>query len=88
MERNNQISKEVETMWKEVASYGIFWYDVKRMGDIVLTLEDGSRGGILELSIDEIGVITDNLRNEKPVYYKTESKDLCIGWEPVGEAED
>jgi len=75
-------------MWKKVDSYAIFWYDATRMANIVFKLEDGLTGRILELSIDEVGVITDILRNEKPISYHTERRDLLIGWEPTGEAED
>ena len=74
-------------MWKIVNQYSLNWRAHQNSGIIWLNLADGSNASIQPDSVQELMALADILRNEKPVYYQTDSGDLSSGWEPTGEQE-
>lgn len=74
-------------MWHLVINYSLNWRAAENSGIIWLQLDDGSFGSIQPDSAGELAALADILRNEKPVFFHTESGDLSSGWEPTGEGE-
>ena len=75
-----------------VRYYGGYWDIDDRKGWIGLHLDNNSYYGLLVRDPDELRLLLDILRNEKPVHFDTQSRRLKIGWgytnwEKVGEGE-
>ncbi|ROS01325.1 hypothetical protein EDC56_1760 [Sinobacterium caligoides] len=74
-------------MWKEVNQYSLNWRAEQNSGIIWLKLADGTDVSIEPDSIEELAALGDILRNEKPIHYNTDNRDLSTSWELVGEGE-
>ena len=74
-------------MWKLVSQYSLNWRAAQNSGIIWLRFGDGTLVDIRPDSVGELAALGDLLRNEKPVYYHTNTGDLATGWEPTGEQE-
>ncbi|MBK7694887.1 MAG: hypothetical protein IPP06_14780 [Saprospiraceae bacterium] len=74
-------------MWLEVKNYQLMYRTHLNKGSIYLIFADNTNVNIKLDSASELMAMADMLRNEKPVYYNSESKNLVTGWEPVGEEE-
>ncbi len=74
-------------MWKKVMEYSLNWRKPTNSGIIYLKLEDGSIRSVRPDSLQEVAMYGDILRNEKPIFFHTDSQDLTTGWEPTGEEE-
>lgn len=76
----------------EIDSYKFFWNAKTNEGQLMLALlpEKESDPNVVTLLLDtpqEGTLMIDILRNEKPVYYNTDSELIHTGFEPVGEGE-
>ena len=74
-------------MWKMVEHYDLSWRTKDNVGIIYLYFSDGSYEDIQPDSIQELDALGNILRNEKPIWFHTTSKDLSTGREPTGELE-
>jgi len=74
-------------MWKIVDHYQLAWRAKDNIGIIYLFFSDNTYEGIRPDSIQELSALGDILRNEKPIWFHTTSKDLSTGREPTGELE-
>ena len=74
-------------MWKIVEQYQLAWRAKDNVGIIYLFFSDGSLESIQPDSIQELDALGNILRNEKPIWFHTTSKDLTTGREPTGELE-
>ncbi len=74
-------------MWKIVEKYSLGWRATTNTGIIYLFFGDGSSESINPDSIQELAALGDILRNEKPIWFNSNSKDLSTGREPIGELE-
>jgi hypothetical protein len=70
-----------------VVSYGVFWDVDGHFGNIQLNLSDNSGHAIGGQTPEEMHMLVDILRNEKPVKFDTVAKRLSISFEPVGAGE-
>ena len=70
-----------------VVSYVVFWDIDGHFGNIQLNLSDNSGYAIGGQTPEEMHMLVDILRNEKPVRFDTASKLLSTTFEPVGEGE-
>ena len=70
-----------------VVSYVVFWDIDGHFGNIQLNLSDNSGYAIGGQTPEEMHMLVDILRNEKPVRFDTASKLLSTTFEPVGESE-
>ncbi len=71
----------------DVTSYVIFWDVDGHFGNIQLNLSNNTGHAIGGQTPQEMLLLVDLLRNEKPVRFDTTSKLLSVGAEPTGEAE-
>ncbi|MEM7126495.1 MAG: hypothetical protein AAF702_09230 [Chloroflexota bacterium] len=74
-------------MWKLIDNYSLNWRANTNTGVVYLYFADGTIGYLRPDSIQELAAIGDILRNEKPVFYHTDSGDISTGREPSGEEE-
>ena len=74
-------------MWKLVENYSLNWQPATNTGVVFMYFADGGVGYFKPDSIQELAAIGDIMRNEKPVYYQTDSGDIATGREPSGEEE-
>jgi hypothetical protein len=74
-------------MWQLIINYSLNWRAKENSGIIHLQLNDGTLGNIQPDSPSELAALADILRNEKPVFFHTDTGDLSSGWEPTGEGE-
>jgi hypothetical protein len=71
----------------EVKSYVIFWDIDGHFGNIQLNLSNNQGFAIGGQTPEEMHMLVDILRNEKPLYFDTTSKLLSTSFEPAGEGE-
>lgn len=72
--------------WKLINSYQAQWRQAKNYGFLRLNYA----GGVSTLKIEspqEMLLLLDIVRNEKPVWCETTTKAIATGAEPVGEEE-
>ncbi|MEP7196395.1 MAG: hypothetical protein ABI851_07720 [Saprospiraceae bacterium] len=74
-------------MWESISLYSVNWRAKTNSGVIDLIFENGTTERIKIDTAQELSTMVDLLRNEKPVYFHTGSKELVTGWEPLGEEE-
>jgi hypothetical protein len=74
-------------MWRLIINYSLNWRAAQDSGIIWLQFDNGDFGNIQPNSAIELAALGDILRNEKPVFFETETGDLSSGWEPTGEGE-
>lgn len=72
----------------EISAYSVYWHAAKKSGDVRLNLVDDTSHTLTDLNAEEVHMLVDLLRNEKPVYYSVERQIVFVAWEPVGEGED
>jgi hypothetical protein len=72
----------------EITAYSVYWHAAKKSGDVRVNLVDDSAHTLSGLNAEEVHMLVDLLRNEKPVYYSVERQVVFVAWEPVGEGED
>jgi hypothetical protein len=72
----------------EITAYSVYWHQDTKAGDVRVNLVDDTSHTLTGLSADEVHMLVDLLRNEKPVYYSVERQVVFVAWEPVGEGED
>jgi hypothetical protein len=72
----------------EISAYSVYWHATERSGDVRVNLIDDSSFTLGGLTADEVRMLVDLLRNEKPVYFDPERRTVFVAWEPVGEGED
>ena len=63
-------------MWKRVSYHDVAWNRQTRVGAIRLTFDDRSAADLRDLSIEELALICNMLRAEKPLYYDEERQRL------------
>ena len=71
----------------QVTSYVVFWDIDDHRGNIQLNLANNQGWAIGGQTPDEMHMLVDLLRNEKPIYFDTSSRLLSTSFEPVGEKE-
>jgi hypothetical protein len=74
-------------MWKMIREYQLIWRANESLGVIYLKMTDGTIAKIEPESVVALAALGDILRNEKPVFFHTESGSISTGWEPTGEDE-
>ena len=70
---------------KKITSYEVMWQQGADKGAVRLNLEGGAKATFSFDNPMEQMLITDILRNERPVEFNTSKKILFTGKEPVGE---
>ncbi len=71
----------------EINSYVVHWDVDGHFGNIQLNLANNVGYGIGGQTPEEMRMLVDLLRNEKPIRFDTVRRSLHLGFEPVGEAE-
>lgn len=71
----------------QVLSYVVFWDIDGHFGNIQLNLSNNSGWAIGGQTPEEMMMLVDLLRNEKPIYFIDTTRLLVVGSEPVGEGE-
>ncbi len=71
----------------EVKTYGVHWDVDDHRGNIQLNLVDGSGWALVGQTPEEMHMLVDLLRNEKPIRFHKDRRSLHFGFEPVGEGE-
>lgn len=71
----------------QITSYVVFWDIDDHRGNIQLNLSNNSGFAIGGQTPDEMQMLMDILRNEKPVNFDTTSKLLSTGFVPIAEGE-
>jgi hypothetical protein len=74
-------------MAKTVEKYQLAWQHSGKKGSIVLLFEGGGGKQINGLDADDFLVMSELLRNEKPMWYDENQSLLATTHEPIGEAE-
>jgi len=72
----------------EITAYSVYWHAATKTGDVRVNLVDDTSHTLTDMSAEEIHMLVDLLRNEKPVYYSVERQVVFVAWEPVGEGEE
>ena len=72
--------------WKIIKAYTGYWRPEKNYGLLRIFYNGGINVQKIE-SPQEMLLVLDILRNEKPVWFHTVSKAITTGAEPVGEEE-
>lgn len=75
-------------MWKLIENYSLNWRPSSNSGVVYMYFGDGSIGYFRPDSVRELAAIGDILRNEKPVFYHSDTGDISTGREPTGEEEE
>jgi hypothetical protein len=73
--------------WTQVNAYYVFWDIDGHSGNIQLNLANNTGWAIGGQTPDEMHMLVDLLRNEKPIYFEDTQRLLIVGSEPVGEGE-
>jgi hypothetical protein len=63
-------------MQRRISYFDVDWDRRSRSGGIWLTFDDRTRADLRPLSLDEMSLICNMLRAEKPVYYDAETEVL------------
>ncbi len=71
----------------EIKSYVVFWDIDGHFGNIQLNLANNQGYAIGGQTPEEMHMLVDILRHEKPLYFDTVAKRLSTSFEPVGESE-
>ena len=71
----------------EVTSYVVHWDVDDHRGNIQLNLANNQGWAIGGQTPEEMYMLVDLLRNEKPIYFDTLKRSLHLSFEPVGENE-
>jgi hypothetical protein len=73
--------------WKEVKKYSVNWRPEENKGYIVVYYETYGFGIWVD-SVQELSFMVDLLRNEEPIYFNPDTKQLNTSLEEVGEGEN
>jgi len=73
---------------QEIHSYKITWRPIDNAGTIHVAMSNGTSAPIPIDSAQEMAMMIDLLRNEKPVFYNAKHQLVCTGFEAVGEGEN
>jgi hypothetical protein len=79
--------KEAAMALVEVKSYVVHWDVDDHRGNIQLNLANNSGWAIGGQTPEEMHMLVDLLRNEKPIHCDTIRRSLHLGFEAVGEGE-
>ena len=71
----------------EINSYHVHWDIDGHFGNIQLNLSNNTSIAIGGQTPEEMMMLVDILRNEKPIRFDTDSRRLSTAPEPVGEGE-
>ncbi|HYR77553.1 MAG TPA: hypothetical protein VEM96_17185 [Pyrinomonadaceae bacterium] len=71
----------------QVNSYNVFWDIDGHFGNIQLNLANSTSFAISGQTPDEMHMLVDLLRNERPIRFDTVTLPLSTAFEPVGEGE-
>ncbi len=63
-------------MQRRISYYDVDWDRERRTGGIWLTFDDRTRVDLRPIEVDELSMLCNLLRSEKPVYYDGESQTL------------
>ena len=63
-------------MQKLISYYDVDWDRSTRSGGILLTFDDRTRAELRPVSMEELSLLCNLLRSEKPVYFDTETEAL------------
>ena len=72
--------------WKQIKAYKAYWRPEKNYGVLTIYYDTTYSQQKIE-SPQEMLLVLDILRNEKPVSFHTDTKAIATGAEPVGEEE-
>jgi hypothetical protein len=72
--------------WKQIKVYKAYWRPELNHGVLSIGYDGGSDSQSIE-SPQEMLLVLDILRNERPVSFHTDTKAIATGAEPVGEEE-
>jgi hypothetical protein len=72
--------------WKIIKTYKAYWRPEKNYGVLSIHYENAVNQQKIE-SPQEMLLLLDILRNEKPVWFHTDTKAIATGAEPVGQEE-
>ncbi len=72
-------------MQKRISFYDVDWDRRKATGGVCLTFDDRSQADLRPVSAEELALLTNVLRSEKPVYYDAETDSLSTRQALVGE---
>jgi hypothetical protein len=70
-------------MQKRISYYDVDWDRRSGSGGLWLTFDDRSRIELRPLALEELALLCNVLRAEKPVYYDPESERLSTQRDPV-----
>jgi hypothetical protein len=71
-------------MQKRISFYDVDWDRRRAAGGVSLTFDDRSQADLRPLSAEELGLLANVLRSEKPVYYDAETETLSTRQTLVG----
>ena len=71
-------------MQKRISFYDVDWDRRSATGGVSLTFDDRSQADLRPLSAEELGLLANVLRSEKPVYYDAETETLSTRRALVG----
>ena len=72
-------------MQKRISYYDVDWDRRKATGSVCLTFDDRSQADLRPVSAEELVLLANVLRSEKPVYYDPETDTLSTRPALVGE---
>jgi len=72
--------------WKIIKSYKAYWRPAANYGVLTIYYDATFNQQKID-SPQEMLTVVDILRNEKPVWFHTDTKAIATGAEPVGEEE-
>ena len=71
-------------MQKRISFYDVDWDRRRATGGVYLTFDDRSQAELRPVSAEELGLLANVLRSEKPVYYDAETETLSTRQTLVG----
>ncbi len=72
-------------MQKRISYYDVDWKRREAKGAIHLSFDDRSQLDLAELSLEEVSLLANLLRGEKPVFYDAERERFSTRADSVGE---
>jgi hypothetical protein len=72
-------------MQKRISFYDVDWDRRSATGGVSLTFDDRSQAELRPVSAEELGLLANILRSEKPVYYDADTDTLSTRQALVGE---
>lgn len=72
-------------MQKRISYYDVDWDRRKATGGVCLTFDDRSQADLRPVSAEELALLANILRSNKPVYYDAETDTLSTRPALVGE---